>query len=82
VQGSQHDDPSRDARQLPSGVILSRGTGDLGSVPSHATTPEVVEGPRFAPHLTLKYRCWVRPQVNFWLLRIVDNSASICISQI
>jgi hypothetical protein len=28
VQGAQHDDPSRDARQLPSGMILSRGTGD------------------------------------------------------
>jgi hypothetical protein len=27
MQGSQHNDPSRDARQLPSGVILSRGTG-------------------------------------------------------
>ncbi len=28
--GAQHDDPSRDARQLPSGVILSRGTGGPG----------------------------------------------------
>ena len=28
VQDSQHDDPSRDARQLPSGVTLSRGTGE------------------------------------------------------
>ncbi len=40
MEGSQHDELSRDARQLPSGVILARGTGDLRSVPSHATTPE------------------------------------------
>jgi hypothetical protein len=33
VQGSQLHEPSRHARQLPSGVILSRGTGDLGSIP-------------------------------------------------
>ncbi len=39
MQGSQHDDPSRDARQLPSGVMLSRETGNLRSVPSRATTP-------------------------------------------
>ena len=39
MQGPQHDDPSGDARLLPGGVILSRGTGDLRSVPSHATKP-------------------------------------------
>ncbi len=39
MQRSQHDDESRDARQLPSGVILSRGPGNLGSAPSHATKP-------------------------------------------
>ena len=39
VQGPQHDDQSRDARQLSSGVIPSRGTGDLSSAPSHAPTP-------------------------------------------
>jgi serine/threonine protein kinase len=39
VQGPQHNDPSRDARQLPSGVILFRGTRGLRSVPSHATKP-------------------------------------------
>jgi hypothetical protein len=39
MQGSQHDDPSRDAEQLQSGVILSRETGNLRSVPSRATTP-------------------------------------------
>jgi hypothetical protein len=33
VQGSQHHDPSRHARQLPSGVILARGTRDLRSEP-------------------------------------------------
>ena len=29
LPGSQHDDPARHARQLPSGVTPSRGTGDL-----------------------------------------------------
>ncbi len=44
--GPQHDDPPRDARQLPSGVILSRGPGNLGSAPSHATTPFGLNGGR------------------------------------
>ena len=35
---SQHDDPPRDARQLPSGLIPAPGTGDLSSVLSHAPT--------------------------------------------
>ena len=39
MQDSQHHDPSRDARQLPRGVILALGTGGLRSVPSHATKP-------------------------------------------
>lgn len=28
MQGPQYDDPSRHARQLPSGVILGRGRGE------------------------------------------------------
>ncbi len=32
VQDPQHDDPARDARQLPSGLIPAPGTGDLSSV--------------------------------------------------
>ncbi len=39
MQGPQHNDPSRDARQLPSGMILSQGTVDSFSTRSHATTP-------------------------------------------
>jgi len=38
VQDSQHDDQPGDARQLPSGVIPARGTGDPSSVQSHAPT--------------------------------------------
>jgi hypothetical protein len=39
VQDSQHDAPSRNARQLRCGVIPLAGTGDLSSAPSHAPTP-------------------------------------------
>ena len=38
MQDSQHDDHPGDARQLPSGVIPARGTGDPSSVQSHAPT--------------------------------------------
>ena len=31
MRGSQHDDPPRDARQLPSGVILERGVAGARS---------------------------------------------------
>jgi len=39
LPGSSTDDPPRDARQLPSGVIPARGTGDLLSFRSHAPAP-------------------------------------------
>ncbi len=40
LQDPQHDDPSRDARQLPSDVIPARGTGDLSSARSRAPRPD------------------------------------------
>ena len=43
MQGSQHDEPSRHARQLPNGVIRSPGTGDPRSVPSRATKPHRIK---------------------------------------
>ena len=44
MQDSQHDDPSRDARQLPSGVTLSRGTGEpaLSSEPCNNASGELL----------------------------------------
>ena len=44
MQNPQHDDPPRDARQLPNGVILVRGKGVLSSAPSHAPTPLIDPG--------------------------------------
>ena len=38
-QDSQHDDPTRHARQLPRRVTFARGTGDLSLFQSHAPTP-------------------------------------------
>ncbi len=42
-QDPQHDDQSRDARQLPSHVSPARGKGDLSSVRNHAPTPPLVQ---------------------------------------
>ena len=45
VPDFQHDDPARDARQPPIGVIPSRGTGDLSSAPRHGRVARAVARP-------------------------------------
>ena len=74
VQDPQHDDQSRDARQLPSGVILARGTEDLSSTQSHApTTLKDDPRPPGCENLTSQDRFRLR-QGQFRILYVVDDT--------
>jgi len=91
VQGPQHDDPSRNARQLPAGVIPLSREGDLSPAPSHgrvARAGDVAAATLISHHTVAKPRCqppirtfcWLTDQSTVWTSKTLNvfDCRSLC----